>query len=77
MKTVCYFILLCLSMWQTMSAQEILPNREFRGAWIQMINGQFQGMSRDAMQANLTNQLNVMHRCGVNTVIFQVRGWLL
>ena len=33
-----------------------------------------QGMSRDAMQANLTRQLNVMQQCGINTVIFQVRG---
>lgn len=50
------------------------PKREFRGAWIQMINGQFQGMSRSAMQANLTAQLNELQRCGINTVIFQVRG---
>ncbi len=50
------------------------PKREFRGAWIQMINGQFQGMGRDEMQANLRNQLNVLHKCGVNAVIFQVRG---
>ncbi len=50
------------------------PKREFRGAWIQMINGQFQGMSRDQMQQNLTNQLDELQRCGVNTIIFQVRG---
>ena len=35
-----------------------IHKREFRGAWIQVINGQVQGMGRDAMQANLTNQLN-------------------
>ena len=58
-----------------LSAQkEFAPKREFRGAWIQMINGQFQGMSRDEMQANLTKQLNALAECGVNTVIFQVRG---
>lgn len=51
-----------------------MPKREFRGAWIQMINGQFQGMDRDRMQANLTGQLDALQRCGVNTVIFQVRG---
>ena len=39
-----------------------------------MINGQFQGMSRDQMQQNLTNQLDELQRCGVNTIIFQVRG---
>ena len=56
-------------------AQELpQPKREFRGAWIQCINGQFQGMSRDAMQANLTRQLDEMKACGVNAVMFQVRG---
>lgn len=50
------------------------PKREFRGAWIQIINGQFQGMDRDRMQANLTHQLDELQRCGVNTIIFQVRG---
>ena len=50
------------------------PKREFRGAWIQMINGQFQGMSRDQMQQNLTRQLDELQACHVNTVIFQVRG---
>lgn len=50
------------------------PKREFRGAWIQIINGQFQGMSREEMQQNLTRQLNTLHACGVNAIIFQVRG---
>lgn len=55
-------------------AQQVLPKREFRGAWIQMINGQFMGMSRDEMQANLNHQLDVLKQCGVNAIIFQVRG---
>lgn len=50
------------------------PKREFRGAWIQIINGQFMGMSRDAMQENLTHQLDVLQSCGTNVIIFQVRG---
>ena len=50
-----------------------LPKREFRGAWIQCVNGQFQGMTRDDMQQNLTHQLDVLQLCGVNTIIFQVR----
>ena len=59
-----------------LSAQTVpaSPKREFRGAWIQIINGQFQGMDRDAMQSNLTHQLDELQRCGVNTIIFQVRG---
>ncbi len=51
-----------------------LPKREFRGAWIQCVNGQFQGMSRETMQTNLTNQLNVLKKSGINTIIFQVRA---
>lgn len=55
-------------------ADNAAPKREFRGAWIQMINGQFQGMSRDEMQANLTHQLNTLQQCGINAIMFQVRG---
>lgn len=61
----------------TMAAQSsrpLSPKREFRGAWIQFINGQFQGMDRDAMQANLTRQLNSLQTAGVNAIMFQVRG---
>ncbi|MFA6719447.1 MAG: family 10 glycosylhydrolase, partial [Prevotella sp.] len=47
--------------------------REFRGAWIQAVNGQFQGLDRDAMQNTLREQLDVLQRDGVNTIIFQVR----
>ena len=32
------------------SAQIEVPKREFRGAWIATVNGQFQGMSTEAMQ---------------------------
>lgn len=56
----------------SLTAQQ-LPKREFRGAWIQAVNGQFQGLKREAMQANLTRQLNALKACGVNTIIFQVR----
>jgi len=48
--------------------------REFRGAWIQCVNGQFQGLGRDNMQRNLTQQLDELQRDGVNTIIFQVRA---
>ena len=36
------------------------PKREFRGAWIQAVNGQWQGIGRDAMQAELTRELNIL-----------------
>lgn len=49
------------------------PKREFRGAWIQAVNGQFQGMPTEALQANLINQLNALQEAGINAIIFQVR----
>ena len=49
------------------------PKREFRGAWIQCVNGQFQGMSTQKMQETLIYQLNELQRTGVNAIIFQVR----
>ncbi len=54
----------------TLSAQ---PKREFRGAWIQCVNGQFQGLSTQKMQETLTYQLDELQRMGVNAIIFQVR----
>lgn len=74
MKRIYTFLLTLLLLWPCASALEVLPKREFRGAWIQMINGQFMGMGRDEMQANLTHQLNVLQQCGVNAIMFQVRG---
>ena len=68
------FILFFLTFLPIFTFGQDAPKREFRGAWIQIINGQFQGMSRHQMQANLTNQLNVLQACGINTIIFQVRG---
>ena len=50
------------------------PKREFRGAWIQCVNGQFQGLSTRAMQQNLTHQLDELQKDGVNAIIFQVRA---
>ncbi|MCD8282424.1 MAG: family 10 glycosylhydrolase, partial [Prevotella sp.] len=47
--------------------------REFRGAWIQAVNGQFKGLSKEEMQAALASQLDELQRDGVNAVIFQVR----
>lgn len=49
------------------------PKREFRGAWIQAVNGQWQGVGRDAMQAELTRELNELQADGINVILFQVR----
>ena len=47
--------------------------REMRGAWIQCVNGQFQGMGTAKMQQTLTYQLDELQKDGVNVIIFQVR----
>ena len=56
----------------TTSAQQA-PKREFRGAWIQAVNGQFQGLGRDRMQADLISQLDALQADGINAIMFQVR----
>lgn len=47
--------------------------RDFRGAWIQCVNGQFMNMGTKRMQDTLTYQLDKLKECGVNAIIFQVR----
>ena len=49
------------------------PKREFRGAWIQAVNGQFQGMLPQTMQQTLIRQLDVLQQAGINAIIFQIR----
>lgn len=48
--------------------------REFRGAWIQCVNGQFIGMSTHKMQQTLVYQLDELQKDGVNAIFFQVRA---
>lgn len=72
MNRIKLFLLFCLLLQVlTLGAQQ---KREFRGAWIQCVNGQFKGLSRDEMQRQLTQQLNELQRDGVNAIIFQVRA---
>ena len=52
------------------SAQQ---KREFRGAWIQCVNGQFKGVGTEKMQKTLTYQLDELQKDGCNAIIFQVR----
>ena len=54
----------------SMQAQQ---KREFRGAWIQCVNGQFKGIGTEVMQRTLTYQLNELQKDGCNAIIFQVR----
>jgi len=63
-------ILLMMLMALQVGAQR---KREFRGAWIQCVNGQFQGLTTQAMQQTLSYQLDELQKDGVNAIIFQVR----
>ena len=66
-------LLMALVVILTSSMATTPQKREFRGAWIQCVNGQFQGMGTERMQATLLQQLDELQRCGVNAIIFQVR----
>ena len=68
MKKLLVLLLAVISL--TASAQ---TKREMRGAWIQCVNGQFQGMGTQKMQQTLTYQLDELQKDGVNVIIFQVR----
>ncbi len=48
--------------------------REFRGAWIQCVNGQYMGKTTGQVQQMLSSQLDELQRDGVNAIIFQVRA---
>lgn len=50
------------------------PKREFRGAWIQCVNNQWNGMGRDRMQQTLTYQLDELQKSNINVILFQVRA---
>ena len=64
-------IIVCCSLFINGAAAQ--KKREFRGAWIQCVNGQFQGVGTEKMQQTLTYQLNELQKDGVNAIIFQVR----
>lgn len=74
------FLLFCLCVYgalsmtaQVFDASERYPKREFRGAWIQVVNGQFKGMKPDEMKQTLVKQLDALHEAGINAILFQVR----
>lgn len=71
-KLLLGIVCLLLQSCATLSAQQ-QGKREFRGAWIQCVNGQFMGMRTQAMQDTLARQLDQLKADGVNAIIFQVR----
>lgn len=58
---------------EAQSSAGLYPKREFRGAWIQAVNGQFRGVPTGKLKQTLTDQLNSLQSAGINAVIFQVR----
>ena len=70
-KTLLAIAVLLMGM---VSAAAQAPKREFRGAWIQCVNGQFQGMDAKTMQTTLVAQLDTLKKAGINAIIFQVRA---
>jgi len=75
MKIKILFSLLMAGLFSlSLQAQPVAPKREFRGAWIQCVNGQFQGMTAEKMQSVLVSQLDALQKVGINAIIFQVRA---
>ena len=76
MKTRLLMLFVLLgSLWAgSLHAQVRYPKREFRGAWIQCVNGQFQGMPTEKMKKVLVSQLDNLQKAGINAIIFQVRA---
>ena len=69
MRRILIYLLLAITS-ITANAQN---KREFRGAWIQCVNGQFIGLGTEKMQRTLSYQLDELQKDGVNAIIFQVR----
>lgn len=73
-KFLCLVLFFACTLPLLTPARATNPKREFRGAWIQCVNGQWTGMGRDRMQQTLTSQLDELQRCGINAIFFQVRA---
>jgi len=75
MKQLKKILMLVLAMtWVAAMPVNAQNKREFRGAWIQCVNGQYLGKSTQQIQAMLSQQLDELQKDGVNAIIFQVRA---
>lgn len=72
-KSIALSLLLLLFNASSLMSYVRQPKREFRGAWIQCVNNQFNGLGRDRIQQTLTYQLDELQRAGINAILFQVR----
>ena len=69
-----FAVVLLIGIGNTAYGKNQPKKREFRGAWIQCVNGQFQGIGTQEMQRTLRYQLDELQKDGVNAIIFQVRA---
>ena len=70
----CLTVLLSLMLFHSGNVWSLnAPKREFRGAWIQAVNHQFEGIPTAELKRTLTEQLDSLSACGINTILFQVR----
>lgn len=70
-RNIIWILLCCVNLLQAQTY--IVPKREFRAAWIQCVNGQFQNIGTEKMQRTLSYQLDELQKDGANAIIFQVR----
>jgi uncharacterized lipoprotein YddW (UPF0748 family) len=73
-KFFLYSVLALLSCTSIFAQSDNYPKREFRGAWIQCVNGQYLGKSSAQLREMLSSQLNVLKKAGINAILFQVRA---
>lgn len=64
--------------------QSPYPKREFRGAWIQAVNGQFRGIPTEKLKQTLIDQLNSLQgqasmrlysRCVRRQMLYMLHNW--
>lgn len=72
MKKILLFFVLSFLLSASHAAEN--PKREFRGAWIQCVNGQYIGKTPAQIRQMLSSQLDVLQQCGINAILFQVRA---
>ena len=73
MKRILLILISIFSVLQTIDALPH-PKREFRGAWIQCVNGQYLGKTSQQIKDMLMAQLDVLEEANINAIIFQVRA---
>lgn len=70
MKKLTLFLFAIMAFGMSVFAQ---PKREFRGAWMQCVNGMYLGKSSEQVRQMLTEQLNKLQEANINAIMFQVR----